>query len=383
MKKGLIVVLALLLMLSLTGCGDTKYVEVPEIKTPFSDEFMNTFLDNYSVRDPHLYYYTAEEYGGIISEYDVRRKIEKEIDGWPFELRLAKIDDADMGQFVLGTRYRYQNLGPLGSTQEAFHYVYSHKDAPDPIKDWTVKSIELYTASEHQDYNSHVEVNNEYEYDQGFGLYLKKEGQLLYSWANNEDNKDFISDVVSTLNSEYKTTARNEFNSANMGVKLFQLSPIVPAHEYTYIVISFQECSGIVWISNFIKYEEDCFKIAKYDSHNKPKMRDSGTLINLSWESSVIFDTVFNTLVTVDPKPSTLPTCSDFEKITEGMTYEEVVSVVGLPHKMSDGTTIISVNYNTVEGKEGLIYFTRRRTGELIVANQPSYEPNGFANETD
>ena len=112
-------------------------------------------------------------------------------------------------------------------------------------------------------------------------------------------------------------------------------------------------------------------------------MRDSGTLINLSLESSVIFDTVFNTLITVDPKPSTLPTCSDFEKITEGMTYEEVVSVLGLPHKMSDGTTIISVNYNTVEGKEGLIYFTRQRTGKLIVSRTPSYKPNGPANNTN
>lgn len=366
-------------MLSLTGCSDTIYVEVPEIKTPFSDEFMNAFLDNYSVRDPHLYYYSAEEYGGIVSEFDVRHNFKPE--GSAFELRLAKINDADMSQFILGTRYRHgYNLGFFGAPEQAYHYVYSHKDAPDPLKDWTVKSIELYTASRAQDIE-HSEENLEYK--QGFGLYLKKEGQLLHSWANNEDNKDFISDVVSTLNSEYKTTARNEFNSANMGVKLFQLSPIVPAHEYTYIVISFQECSGIVWISNFIKYEEDCFKIAKYNPHNEFHMRDSGTLINLSLESSVIFDTVFNTLITVDPKPSTLPTCSDFEKITEGMTYEEVVSVLGLPHKMSDGTTIISVNYNTVEGKVGLIYFTRRRTGELIVAKQPSYEPNRFANETD
>ncbi len=377
MKKVLIATLAfLLLTVSLTGCFSYR-VEVPEVKQTFSDEFMNAFLDNYSVRDPHLYYYTAEEYGGIISQNDVRRKIKPIF--YDFELMLAKIDDADMDQFMLGTRYRPEiDLNYIGNPEEAYHYVYSHKDAPDPIRDWTVKSIELYTSAEHQDHNNSLKANNEYK--QGFGLYLKKEGQLLHSWENNEDNRDFISDVISTIISEQKNDPSNNFDENVMRGKLFHLSPLVPEHQYTYIVISFQECSGIVWISDFVKYKDDVFQIARYNIHNEVGNRDSGILISLSRESSLIFDTAFNTLITVDPKPSTLTNCSDFDRITEGMTYEEVVSILGSPQKVNDGKDRISVNYNTVEGKVGLIYFTRRRTGELFVAETPSYEPDRSVN---
>ena len=285
---------------------------------------------------------------------------------------------------MLGTRYRPENpLNFIGHSEEAYHYVYSHKDAPDPLKDWTVKSIELYTSLEHPDHNTSLKDNDKYK--EGFALYLKKEGQLLHSWANNEDNVEFVSDVVSTLvteDTEYNSDPSNHFSDV-VNSDLFYLSPIVSEHKYTYIVISFQECNGIVWISDFVKNKDDVFQIARYNIHNEVGERDTGVLKNLSRESSEIFDTVFNTLVEVDAKQSTLPSCSDFEKITEGMTYEEVVSLLGLPHKAIDGDTRVSVNYETVEGDRVDVYFTRRRTGKLVVSNIPSCDRHETVKNTN
>ena len=375
MKKVLIVALAfLLLIVSLVGCTNRNLYESPEINQTFSDEFLDTFLDNYSVRDPNLYYYTAEEYGGLIARSEIEQKLNIEHSLFD-DLLLAKIDDADMDQFMLGTRYIEKlNLNLLGHGEEAHCYVYSHKDAPDPIKDWTVKSIELYTVSERA--SDHYFSDTDNDYQQGFGTYLKNEGKIIHSWENNEDNQAFISDVLSAIKSE----SNNTFDYFP-----FQdcISPNSPVHKYTYIVISFKECSGIVWAADLI-VDLNSFQIAHYIDDNGQTLtqRQKGVLKSLSADSNSLLDSFFNTLVTVDTNPSILPNYSDFEGITENMTYEAVVSMVGFPHSIvydyyGYG---IEARYDTVEGKVYQISFERYNDGKLIVYKTRSYVPESNTN---
>ena len=142
-----------------------------------------------------------------------------------------------------------------------------------------------------------------------------------------------------------------------------------------YIVINFNECNGIVWAAE-LTVGVNSFQISLFSNDSGYSLhREKGMRKSLSSDSNSQLDSIFNTLVTIEPNPITLPNYSDFEGIAENMTYEEVVSKVGFPHEYAGYLYGIQVRYNTVEGEIYQVYFDRYSDGKLIVAKTRSYVP--------
>lgn len=149
MKRSITLFLTLSLCLSLTSCGNFAMVrynpyvyldgeilfdskEIPDHSDNFDEDFFDSFEEDY-VFASNLAYYSA-------SEWEAEEECDHE--SARVRYRFSMIDGAEDKQFVarsLVNRSKFPALADVTCHLEIFR----HKDAPDPMIDWTIKSVSI------------------------------------------------------------------------------------------------------------------------------------------------------------------------------------------------------------------------------------------------
>lgn len=150
MKKIFTIIITLFLCLSLTACsGSTLGVRsnpyvffdgdilfdrdtIPDHSDNFDEKFFESFEENY-VYSSNLAYYSA-------SKWEAEEECDHE--SARVRYRFSMIDGAEDKQFVarsLVNRSKFPALADVMCHLEVFR----HKDAPDPMIDWTIKSVSI------------------------------------------------------------------------------------------------------------------------------------------------------------------------------------------------------------------------------------------------
>ena len=149
MKRIITLFLTLSLCLSLTSCGNFAMVrynpyvyldgeilfdskEIPDHSDNFDEDFFDSFEEDY-VFASNLAYYSA-------SEWEAEEECDHE--SARVRYRFSMIDGAEDKQFVarsLVNRSKFPALADVMCHLEIFR----HKDAPDPMIDWTIKSVSI------------------------------------------------------------------------------------------------------------------------------------------------------------------------------------------------------------------------------------------------
>jgi len=203
--------------MSLYSCRRSPY---PNHSENFTREFVDEFFNNYSVQDAQLSYFTAQTH---------------EIEISPADLRLARIDETDQNLFLSGTKVNYPLKG-VGNSYTVF--VYQHKDAPIPMKDWTVKSISLLS-------NNDLTLNsyNDDSVDRYKNLMndFINSGKELNQFENNDENKVIIDAVNNAYTKAEKHDREPQVISDN-NVDIIK-------RKYYILLIEFEENPNIVWYS--------------------------------------------------------------------------------------------------------------------------------------
>ena len=124
MKKVFMLLLVIVLFTQFFSCQRNN---LPLTSDNFSQDFVNSFSDNYRLVDPQLAYVTA-------SPWEVEIKIDNDE-----KLYISLIDSVDKAQFVSVTEREDYYMGAPSYNV----FVYQTSDAPTPMKDWTIKSIRV------------------------------------------------------------------------------------------------------------------------------------------------------------------------------------------------------------------------------------------------
>ena len=149
MKKIITIFLTLSICLSLTSCGNFAMVrynpyvyldgdilfdskEIPDHSDNFDEDFFDSFEEDY-VYASNLAYYSA-------SEWEAEEECDHEYARVRY--RFSMIDGCEDKTFVarsIVNRSKFPALADVTCNLEIFR----HKDAPDPMIDWTIKSVSI------------------------------------------------------------------------------------------------------------------------------------------------------------------------------------------------------------------------------------------------
>lgn len=124
MKKLFVLLLILLLCIQLFACDRN---DLPLTSDNFSQDFVNSFSDDYRLVDPQLAYVTA-------SPWEIEIKVNNDE-----KLYLSLIDTVDKAHFVSVTERKDYYMGSPSYNV----FVYQTADALSPMKNWTIKSIRV------------------------------------------------------------------------------------------------------------------------------------------------------------------------------------------------------------------------------------------------
>ncbi len=149
MKRIITFIITLCLCLSLTSCGNFAMVrynphvyfdaeilfdskKIPDHSDNFDEEFFESFDEDY-VYESYLGYYSA-------SEWEAEEECDNEFARVKY--RFSMIDGFEDKQFIARSRVHRSKFPALADVYCDLE-IFRHKDAPDPIKDWTIKSFSV------------------------------------------------------------------------------------------------------------------------------------------------------------------------------------------------------------------------------------------------
>ena len=112
---------------------------VPDYSESFDEEFISSFEDNYAP-DYHLGYYSASKWEAEIEE---KNEISKH------KYRFSLIEEVDNKEFVVRSHVSRSKFPALADVYCSLD-VYRHKDAPNPMTDWTIKSVSVIALDFHE-----------------------------------------------------------------------------------------------------------------------------------------------------------------------------------------------------------------------------------------
>jgi len=124
---------------------------VPDYSENFDEAFISSFDENYAP-DNHLGYYSASEWEAEIEE---KNEISKH------KYRFSLIEGVDYKEFVVKSHISRSKFPALADVYCSLD-VYRHADAPDPMTDWTVKSVSVIALDFHEHLSSsHYETETD------------------------------------------------------------------------------------------------------------------------------------------------------------------------------------------------------------------------------
>lgn len=237
MKKSLLLLFIFVLCTQLFSCNSNN---LPSTSDNFSQDFMNSFFDNYRLVDPQLAYVTA-------SPWEVEIKVDSDE-----KLYLSLIDNVDKAQFVSVTERTAFYMGPPSYRL----FVYQTSTAPVPMKDWTIKSIRI------------LEVP----------AFVESEDNVLLHSKNYRENILASSTVLHTYDnnsSDFFDMIKNAYSMAETAELLS--SPITYTEKTTEdhmlhfysLLIEFNESDSIIWHSYLFEDSDNIyFECTTYDAED-------------------------------------------------------------------------------------------------------------------
>lgn len=262
MKRAVTLILTLCLCLSLTSCGVVynPYVyfdsailfnidQVPDYSENFDEDFFKTYEEDYSF-DLRYAFYSA-------SEWEAEK--ESKIDGIRAYERFSMIDGFENKEFVAvsnSQRWRF----PILECSYSWVYVARHKDAPDLMKDWTVKSISVIASDKgHSPWETnyatatdakHIEKTNNKSY-----ITLEQLAVSQMSLFDTEEyrictfDREHDAELLDAFTeSYYSPTPTDDFTDT------FGLTGITETFGTDfYIIVRFEESDNIVWCDRLFR----------------------------------------------------------------------------------------------------------------------------------
>ena len=262
MKRAVTLILTLCLCLSLTSCGVVynPYVyfdsailfnidQVPDYSENFDEDFFKTYEEDYSF-DLRYAFYSA-------SEWEAEK--ESKIDGIRAYERFSMIDGFENKEFVAvsnSQRWRF----PILECSYSWVYVARHKDAPNLMKDWTVKSISVIASDKgHSPWETnyatatdakHIEKTNNKSY-----ITLEQLAVSQMSLFDTEEYRICTFDrehdaglLYAFIESYYSPTPTDDFTDT------FGLTGITETFGTDfYIIVRFEESDNIVWCDQLFR----------------------------------------------------------------------------------------------------------------------------------
>lgn len=237
MKKLLLLLLIIALCTQLFSCNNDN---LPLTSDNFSQDFVNSFFDNYRLVDPQLAYVTA-------SPWEVEIKIDNDE-----MLYLSLIDDVDKGHFVSVTEQIKFYMGAPGYRV----CVYQTSAAPTPMEDWTIKSIRVLEVVPFRDNKNDVILRSE-----NYMENMLTSSTVLHTYDNNND-----SDFFDTVKDAYSMAETAELFSSS--VTYMTKATEYTSHQYS-LLIEFNESNNIIWHSYLLKDSDNIyFECTTYDAED-------------------------------------------------------------------------------------------------------------------
>lgn len=200
-KKFIILLIMLVCCILLTSCAPAP---LPSSSENFSKKFTQSFENNYLMKDEDLRYVYASPMEAQTSS----------------GIRLSLIRGTDKNLFVAGSI-----LGEVGiyGDYTSNSFVYQHKDAPSPMKDWTIKEVRLLDSTYSWYYSSADETGNSVEA-------AMNSSDVIYTFYPDTD-KELIDDIK---NAYFSPTSQEE----------------IYGDYYGSMVVCFEENENIVYWPN-------------------------------------------------------------------------------------------------------------------------------------
>lgn len=232
---------------------------VPDYSENFDEEFISSFEENYAP-DYHLGYYSASKW---------EAEIEEKIDISKHKYRFSLIEGVDNKEFVVLSHVSRSKFPALADVYCSLD-VYRHKDAPNPMTDWTIKSVSVIALDFHEylsssNYETETDAKNMKD-PQSYIIFeeLAVKQMSLFDNADRrvcEFDRENDPALIEMIEKSYISPAKN--------VTPFRLTHQVDTEDSLlqfefYIVIKFEENDNIVWTC---KLERDqYYDILYFDS---------------------------------------------------------------------------------------------------------------------
>ena len=262
MKKSIFILFVLVLCLSLTSCGVVynPYVyfdsdilfnadQVPDYSENFDEEFFKTFDEDYTF-DLRYAFYSASVW---------EAEEESESDGIRAYKRFSMIDGFENKEFIAVSNTKRDRFPSLECSY-SWVYVARHKDAPDPMKDWTVKSISVIASDKGHnptETNYATATDAKYAEQKSGKSYITLE-QLAVSQMSLFDTEEYRictfdrehdAELLDAFIESYYSPTRIESFTDKLG--LTGVSDTFGTE--FYIIVHFEESDNIVWFDQLFR----------------------------------------------------------------------------------------------------------------------------------
>ena len=262
MKRAVTLILTLCLCLSLTSCGVVynPYVyfdsailfnidQVPDYSENFDEDFFKTFDEDYTF-DLRYAFYSASVW---------EAEEESESDGIRAYKRFSMINGFENKEFIAVSNTKRDRFPSLECSY-SWVYVARHKDAPDPMKDWTVKSISVIASDKGHnptETNYATATDARYAEQKNGKSYITLE-QLSVSQMSLFDTEEYrictfdrehdAELLYAFIESYYSPTPTDDFTDT------FGLTGITETFGTDfYIIVRFEESDNIVWCDRLFR----------------------------------------------------------------------------------------------------------------------------------
>ena len=227
MKKVFMLLLVIVLFTQFFSCQRNN---LPLTSDNFSQDFVNSFLDNYRLVDPQLAYVTA-------SPWEVEVKVDNDE-----RLYLSLIDNVDKAHFVSVTERVAYHMGP----PSYMVFVYQTADAPKPMKDWTIKNIRVLEVTPIAETEENALL-----FSENYMEALLASSNVLHTY-NNDNGLDFLD----MIKSAYLTA---ETLQSHPGIIKGTDSSQPDYLRYYSLMIEFNESDNIIWHSYLFEDSDNIY----------------------------------------------------------------------------------------------------------------------------
>ena len=232
MRRIILVLLSITICISCTSCRVTN---LPDHSENFDKKFVESFFENYSLADPQLSYFSASPW-----EAEIRGDTNR-------QYLLSCVDETDPAHFVSVSEFIF-----FIGTPSVTCAVYQSKDAPTPMKDWTISSVSLlagylpFTPTDANAVSDEDYARKPMEYN----LSVSEEIKIF----SRSDSRDFLNFVAESYKNPISSKGRSfssiyKYEEDGLPGKSWE------EYTYYYLLVRFEENSNIVWLTEL--YHED------------------------------------------------------------------------------------------------------------------------------